>query len=66
MSYYILTSGINLKIHKNISFSFESSNEDSNVNNTASHIYPKNSYISHSLFYFLSKFKKQIEISADT
>jgi 23S rRNA U2552 (ribose-2'-O)-methylase RlmE/FtsJ len=60
MSYYILTSGINLKIHKNISFSFESSNEYTTVTP-----YPKNSYISHSLFDFLSKFKKQIEISAD-
>ena len=60
MSYYILTSGINLKIHKNISFSFESSNE-----NTTIIPYPKNSYISHSLFDFLSKFKKQIEISSD-
>jgi len=65
MSYYILTSGINLKIHKNISFSFESSNEDINANTTLSPIYPKNSYISHSLFDFLSKFKKQIEISSD-
>ena len=68
MSYYILTSGINLKIHKNISFSFESLKEDNNANNantTVSPIYPKNSYISHSLFDFLSKFKKQIEISAD-
>ena len=65
MSYYILTSGINLKINKNISFSFESSNEDNNAITTLSTIYPKNSYISHSLFDFLSKFKKQIEISSD-
>jgi 23S rRNA U2552 (ribose-2'-O)-methylase RlmE/FtsJ len=63
MSYYILTSGINFKIHKNIFLSFESSNENSENNEVTS--YNKNSYISHSLFDFLSKFKKQIEISAD-
>jgi 23S rRNA U2552 (ribose-2'-O)-methylase RlmE/FtsJ len=68
MSYYILTSGINFKIHKNIFLSFESSNENSENNEVTSYnknSYISHSYISHSLFDFLSKFKKQIEISAD-
>jgi 23S rRNA U2552 (ribose-2'-O)-methylase RlmE/FtsJ len=77
MSYYILTSGINLKQHKNISFLLEPDNDIIDNTNNADNkenIFPSTpvttvntnaSYISHSLFDFLSKFKKQIEISAD-
>ena len=77
MSYYILTSGINLKQHKNISFLLEPDNDIiDNTNNTDNkeNIFPSTpvttvntnaSYISHSLLDFLSKFKKQIEISDD-
>ena len=42
MSYYILTSGINFKIHKNIFLSFESSNDNSE--NSEVTLYNKNSY----------------------
>ena len=58
MSYYILTSVQNLKVHENISFllSTQNSEDDNKVD----------SYVSHSLFDFLSKFKKQIEVSAES
>ena len=38
MSYYILTSGINFKIHKNIFLSFESSNENNENNENSENI----------------------------
>jgi 23S rRNA U2552 (ribose-2'-O)-methylase RlmE/FtsJ len=58
MSYYILTSVQNSKIYENISFFLSNNNseEDNNVE----------SYVSHSLFDFLSKFKKQIEVSSES
>jgi hypothetical protein len=58
MSYYILTSVQNLKIHENISFLSSKQNSEDDKKNQ--------SYVSHSLFDFLSKFKKQIEVSADS
>jgi 23S rRNA U2552 (ribose-2'-O)-methylase RlmE/FtsJ len=58
MSYYILTSVQNSKIYENITFLLSNNNseEDNNVE----------SYVSHSLFDFLSKFKKQIEVSSES
>ena len=58
MSYYILTSVQNFKIHENINFLL--SNNNSEEDNKAE------SYVSHSLFDFLSKFKKQIEVSSES
>ena len=50
MSYYNLISNKNPEIHKSISFSIDA---------------PLSCYISYSLCDYLSKFKKQIEISSD-
>ena len=58
MSYYILTSVQNLKIHRSINFLL--SNNNSEEDNK------EESYVSHSLFDFLSKFKKQIEVSSES
>jgi 23S rRNA U2552 (ribose-2'-O)-methylase RlmE/FtsJ len=59
MSYYILTSVQNSKIYENISFLLSNNNSEENNNVVES-------YVSHSLFDFLSKFKKQIEVSSES
>jgi 23S rRNA U2552 (ribose-2'-O)-methylase RlmE/FtsJ len=65
MSYYNLSCVLNKKNYKNIFFSPSELNKQENETHTFSPPLIVNTYISNSLFDFLSRFKEQIELSAE-
>jgi 23S rRNA U2552 (ribose-2'-O)-methylase RlmE/FtsJ len=65
MSYYNLSSVSDSKIYKKISFSLHETNKKELETQPHAEISPTTTYISNSLFDFLSRFKEQIELSAE-